>query len=742
MQRLFTEQHKFGTAPVFLTAISTILGAIMFLRFGYAVGSVGLAGTLAIIAIGHLVTVPTAMAIAEIATNQKVEGGGEYYIISRSFGLTIGSAIGIALYLSQAISVAFYIIAFAQAFEPVIDYVWTHYGVALHDKRWFSIPTVFFLTVLMLYRGASIGVKTLYVVVAVLAVSLVMFFMGRTGYQSDFSLHQLTGSISSHDSFFYVFAICFPAFTGMTAGVGLSGDLKDPKKSIPVGTLSATFFGMVVYVFIAWKLSVSASPEVLVSDQLIMSRIAVWWPIIPIGLACATLSSAIGSIMVAPRTLQAIATDNIAPSRQLNYWLKKGRGPAREPFNATMTTGVIALLFVLIGDVNVVAEIITMFFMVTYGSLCLISFLQHFAADPAYRPAFRSRWYVSLLGALMCIWLMFKINAPYALLSVFIMTGLYLAIRYKRKDRAAMAHIFQGVIFQLSRTIQVFLQKASKENSDKQWRPSVVCVSGASFDRFTAFDLLKWISHRYGFGTYIHLIEGYLNRETNEEAKRCLDRLIKLADQSHSNVFIDTLISPSYTSALAQIIQLPGISGKENNLILLEFARNETEKVSRIVENYPLIRAAEFDICTLVSAPRAFGYKQEIHIWITSSDYDNANLMILLGYIILGHPEWKNGHIKIFAVYPESELAAQKELLAEKILAGRLPIAPGNVKVIPQREVGDIKAIINEYSPEADLTVVGMRSETMADKGAGTFSGYDKVGSMLFVNSTHQKEIR
>ena len=108
---------KFGTAPVFFTAISTILGAIMFLRFGFAVGQVGLLGTIAIILIGHAVTIPTAMAIAEIATNQKVEGGGEYYIVSRSFGLVIGATIGIALYLSQAISVAFLIF-----FTKIIKY--------------------------------------------------------------------------------------------------------------------------------------------------------------------------------------------------------------------------------------------------------------------------------------------------------------------------------------------------------------------------------------------------------------------------------------------------------------------------------------------------------------------------------------------------------------------------------------------------------------------------------------------
>ena len=133
----------------------------MFLRFGYAVGNVGLYGTFAIIIIGHLVTIPTAMAIAEIATNQKVEGGGEYYIISRSFGITIGASIGIALYLSQAISVAFYIIAFSQAFEPVFQYILQEYAIYIYDFRLVSIPFLLLLIALIIVKGADLGVKAL-----------------------------------------------------------------------------------------------------------------------------------------------------------------------------------------------------------------------------------------------------------------------------------------------------------------------------------------------------------------------------------------------------------------------------------------------------------------------------------------------------------------------------------------------------------------------------------------------------
>ena len=127
---------NFGTLPVFMTSISTILGAVLFLRFGYAVGHQGFIGVIGIIFLGHMVTIPTAMAVAEIATNQKVQGGGAYYIISRSFGINIGSAIGIALYLSQAISVAFYIIAFSEAFDPLIRYMHYEIHTPLIDKRW------------------------------------------------------------------------------------------------------------------------------------------------------------------------------------------------------------------------------------------------------------------------------------------------------------------------------------------------------------------------------------------------------------------------------------------------------------------------------------------------------------------------------------------------------------------------------------------------------------------------------
>ena len=356
--------HGFGTAPVFLASISTILGAILFLRFGYAVGNVGLLGTLLIVVVGHLVTVPTALAIAEIATNRRVEGGGEYFIISRSFGTTIGGAIGISLYLSQAVSVAFYMIAFAEAFRPLAPAFERLIGIPF-DPRFVSLPATGTLAILMLTRGAAIGVKALWAVVATLVVSLVMFSLGGPPSGVEPENLRLLHAVENADPFIVVFAIVFPAFTGMTAGVGLSGDLANPRKSIPLGVLSATLTGMVVYVWIAYKLAVSAPAEMLANDQLVMARIAVWAPIIPIGLAAATLSSAIGSILVAPRTLQALGGDGVAPITRVNRFLGAGLGSANEPRNATLVTAALAILTVAAGNVNVVARIISIFFMVT-----------------------------------------------------------------------------------------------------------------------------------------------------------------------------------------------------------------------------------------------------------------------------------------------------------------------------------------------------------------------------------------
>ncbi|MBN2350440.1 MAG: hypothetical protein JXJ22_16505 [Bacteroidales bacterium] len=737
---LISQKATFGTPEVFVTSISTILGAILFLRFGYAVGNIGFIGVLGLIILGHLITIPTAFAVAEIATNQKVLGGGAYYIISRSFGLNIGAAIGVTLYLSQAISIAFYVIAFAEAFDPLITFLNNNYDILIPDKRFISLPLMTILSAIILLRGANLGMKTLYLVALILFISLFMFFIGHA--ESPPEEINFNATIAEPDSFFYVFTIIFPAFTGLAAGLGLSGDLKDPSRSIPRGTILATFAGIVIYIAVAYKLTISVSTEELASDQLIMQKIAYWGPIIPIGLAAASLSSALGSILVAPRTLQAIGADDILPNKFINRWFKKGKPVSNEPTNASIITIIIAFFFIAIGSIDFVAQIISMFFMLTYAAICLISFLEHFAADPSYRPTFRSRWYISLIGTVLSFWVMFKMNAPYAFVSLLIMGAIYYMITVYIKEQKGLGKLFKGVIFQLSRQLQIIAQRVNKEDPESHWIPFLICISQDSFKRRSAFDLLRWISYRYGFGTYIHYIEGYLSKSTNEESLKVLNRLINLASGSKSRVYLDTIISPSYTSAIAQVIQLSGVSGKGNNMILFEFSRTEPEMLQESLKNYSLIYATGFDICILNSSYKGFGYRREIHIWITSHDYENANLMILLAYIILGHPDWNKGIIKIFALHKENELEARKQKLLNLIKSGRLPISPGNIQLITAENSTNIKTVISKKSIDADLTIVGFRNESVKPKGIDLFTGYEDIGNILFVSSQKEKEIK
>jgi len=735
--------NSFGTAPVYFTAIATILGAILFLRFGFAVGTLGFWGVIGVVLLGHLVTIPTAMAISEIATNKRVEGGGEYFIISRSFGLNIGATIGFALFISQAISVAFYIIAFTEAFESLFNWFTGRFGISL-PRQVISVPAMIGLSVLILKRGASVGMKTLYVVVAILFISLLLFFLGSTEYAQTHDFTLASASRGDRSQFFVVFAIIFPAFTGMTAGVGLSGDLKKPGKSIPLGTILATVSGMVVYFFIIWKLASSASPESLAdpNNQLVMGDIAVAGGfIIPLGLAASTFSSAIGSILVAPRTLQALAADGSLPSRRLNIFLARGRGTSREPRNATLLTVIIALVFVFMGDVNQVAMIISMFFMVTYGSLCLISFLHHFGSSPSYRPSFRSRWFLSLLGFVASIWVMFKINTWFALAAYALMILLYLLVNYFHRDRKGMVSIFTNALFQLNRSLQVYLQQTRKSRGSKEWRPSAICISRESFRRDKAFKLLNWISHRYGFGTYIHLIGDYYSRSSREKAEEELENLVKNFRGKGSHVYVDTMISPSYTSAVAQAIQLPGISGMENNMVIFEYDRDRSDSLGEIVENFSLVKSGNFDVCIFGSSKRTINYRNGIHVWIRSSDYENSHLMILMSFIIQGHPDWRRGEIRIFDVCRKDREEDTRKNLEELVVSGRLPITTKNIQVLSEQEVGDLRDLVREHSAHAGLCIIGFHSDSLKNRGPAIFDGFGELGNILFVNSHNQKDI-
>ncbi len=764
--------HGFGTAPVFLASISTILGAILFLRFGYAVGNVGLLRTLAIIVLGHLVTIPTVLAVSEIATNRRVAGGGAYYIVSRSFGTSIGGTIGIALYISQAISIAFYMVAFAEAFVPLFNLIKDEYMLKIsYEPRFLSVPFTLILIVMMLTRGANIGVSMLWIICAILAVSLIAFFMGgvvtdtapelangasevvgETTPEGEDKIPEIVeqepeetrprgGSITAYipngDPFGMVFAICFPAFTGMIAGLGLSGDLRNPQRSIPLGTIAATLAGMVIYVLVAIKLWQCATPEQLAdTDRIVMADISVWGPIIFIGLGAASFSSALGSIMVAPRTLQALARDNVLPIPGSNRLMRTGVGKTQEPVPATFVSGAIAIVFVAIGELNFIAQILTMFFLVTYGALCVASFLEHFAGNPSYRPTFHSRWYVSLLGTVMCGLMMFQISVLYAFISIFLILAIYIGLRRGHSEQRGMIGIFQGAMFQLTRWLQTTLQKNRANFSESGWRPSIVGITQFGERRLGHFDLLRWLCQRQGFGQFIQFFPGDYSFPEEISARIHVDALIQQSEASGAGIYVDSLICPTFQLALAQVLQMPGISGLPNNSILLEFDQDNPEEIPEVQQGASLAVESLFNVLILRSTKHRFGYRSSIHVWVTDDNIANVPMMLLLAYILVGHPEWKRAKIRLFACSASWDTELDADELSTVIKEGRLPISMQNVTSVSYESEEALEQEVALRSAQADLVIAGLTADDINSTDLDyVLQRYQGVNDVLFVHS-------
>lgn len=731
----------------------------MFLRFGQAVGNVGLLGAILIIVLGHLITIPTGLAISEIATNLKVGGGGEYYLISRSFGTRIGASIGTMLFASQVISIAFYVIALAEGFEPMVpwieEYILGYSPIYLaYDPRMISLPIFAGLYALIYKKGAKIGINLLWGVFVLLLIGIMFFLFGNLFMDTAIVAPSSKGisfteSIEGGDGWITMFAICFPAFTGMTAGVGLSGDLKNPKKSIPNGIMLAILMGFITYIIVVIKLYYSASVEDLAANPLIMFDIAGrigpfggknWY--IPLGgifvliaLFSATLSSAVGSILIGPRTLQALGSDKVIPNDKVTNFVGRGWGDENEPRNALAISGIVVFIFLIMGNLNVVAQIITMFFMITYGSVCLISFLEHFAGNPSYRPTFRTKWYFSLLGALLCFFVMVQLSVLYSSIAFGLMIVLYISLGFTHKESRSFAIIFQSVMFQLSRFMKIALQKSQSKPDEHNWRPSIIAISSHAVERSAPKDILKWISHHYGFGTLIHYIRGRLTKKSAKEARRVQKELVSQLISSKANYTVSNVISPSFTTAVAQSLQISGVSGLDNNSILFEFNRNRAEELPDIVEGLHLAEALDFNQIVLRSTEHNFGYHDTIHIWIRKDDEKNGNLMILIGFIIMEHDEWKDSEITIFTAFPEGDKEVQVKKIRSLISKGRLPISVKNVKSLLYTDEESFKKILYNRSENADLTIMGFTPEDLEEKGAELFQEYEGLQETLFVSA-------
>ncbi|HSG09510.1 MAG TPA: hypothetical protein VLA36_14210, partial [Longimicrobiales bacterium] len=464
---------------VFTPSILTILGVIMYLRFGWVVGQVGLGGTLVIVTLATSITLITALSVAAIATDQRVRTGGAYYMISRSLGVETGGAVGIPLFLAQGLSVALYTVGFAESVNRAFPAV---------DARTVGLVTTVLVAALAI-KSARAAIKAQYFIMGAIGLSLLSLLFGPT---LEGVVPQGAGLplIEPTESFWAVFAVFFPAVTGIMAGVNMSGDLADPGRSIPRGTFAAIAVGYVIYMGLPLILAFRADTATLLADPLVMRRISIWGDAILLGVWGATLSSAVGSILGAPRVLQALARDGILP-RPLR-WLGAGSGPDDTPRAGTVLTLGIALVAVWVGDLNVIAPVLTMFFLTTYGVVNVAAGLEKFLGSPSFRPLFKVPWPVSLLGAAGCAAVMFLINPAATVIAAVFVLSIFLWLE-RRGLEAAWGDVRRGVWMALTRAGLLQLRHAQED--PRNWRPHFLVLSGSPMKRWHLIELAADFSH-------------------------------------------------------------------------------------------------------------------------------------------------------------------------------------------------------------------------------------------------------
>ncbi|MDX1740968.1 MAG: hypothetical protein R3178_06725, partial [Rhodothermales bacterium] len=285
-------------------------------------------------------------------------------------------------------------------------------------------------------------------------------------------------------------------------------------------------------------------------------------------------------------------------------------------------------------------------------------------------------------------------------------------------------------------------QRRKRAVSVSEWRPSVIMVDDRTFDRRSPLLFMKWLCYRHGFGTYLHFIKGHLTEESNLESLKVQARLARLARQQRSSVYMDTIVSPSMTSALAQSLQVPGVSGLSNNTIMFEFSRHDPpEIVQEVASSCLFASSTRKTILVLRHGDLHFGERRRIHIWLTWNDAQNANLMILLSYIVLGHPDWRAAEVRVFAALPADQVDEQREEFRKLAAEHRLPISEKNIRYLAVGDQAAFRRIVARLSAEADLAVVGFDLEGLRERGADVFTNHPSLNDVLFVHSPHEIDI-
>ena len=696
--------RRFGTfTGVFVPTVLSIFGVILFLRSGWVVGYAGLIHAILILLISEIITIITALSISSISTNMEVGVGGVYYLISRSLGVEMGGAIGIPLFLSQAISVAFYVLGFTESI------MWLFPGI---NETTLALIVLTLFTIIA-FVGADLAVKVQVLIFILLITSIFSFLIpGPFIPRAENIPPHYTATID----FWHVFAVFFPAVTGITAGINMSGELKDPARNIPRGTLLAIGFTALIYILVFVKVAAIAPREELVKNMLILMEKSPFPMLVYAGIWAATLSSALTFIVGAPRTLQALAKDRVLPQLLAHPMGSK----KDEPRLGVLITYLIAAVFVSLGNLNTVATIITMFFLLTYAAINFSAGVSSLAGKPFYAPEFRVHHFISLAGAIATFWIMHILNPVVAPVSVGIVLLIY-ALLERRSIEQTWGDMRTGIWFFLARFALLRLEYS--KDIDKFWRPNIMVFSGNPQTRKHLVELASWLGKGEGIITLFHLLEGkpQLLIEEKEKIYKSLKEFIR---EWKIPAFAEVEILHSFDKDLPIVAQSHGLGKLSSNTALFGFPSREERavRILNIIEELCILGKDSL----ILKYDERWGYGDYGSIDVWTMDSRNRHLMIFLSSILRLNFEWRDSRVRIF-VLDEDGLGEVKGILRRLKMEAEV-ILMESLQTLPIEQM-------KRYSAYSSLVITDLM-------GIGEL--YDvssALPTVLFVRSCNKKDL-
>jgi len=625
---------KFGTfGGVFTPALLTILGVIMYLRLGWIVGQAGLFYTIVIILIAHVISITTGLSLSSIATDKKIKAGGIYYMLSRSLGLPMGGAIGATIFLGTALSIAFYLVGFAESFLAV-DSIRNFLQLEQDIASYKIISSVFLLLIVIIaFISTSLTIKVQYFVLTAIGLSLLSIFAGVVINPT----HQLSGPslspVTSAPSVQLLFAVFFPAVTGFTVGVAMSGDLNDPKKSLPRGTLWAIFTGLLVYLGLAILFGLFVDRDLLLNDSAFLQKVSLVPILVLAGIWGATISSAMGGILGGPRILQALANDRLAPKP-----LGIGFGINNEPRVAIIVTWILAQAGIMLGDLNTIARVVSMFYITAYAFINLAFSLESWASTD-FRPSFKVPRWVGWLGFAASFIVMLQID-PVAMVVAFALIWAVWYIMKRREQKLEPGDVWQSVWANL---VRKSLHITNRGLEERNWKPNIMLFSGNPETRPHLIELGKALIANHGLLSIMNLKK----YEPGEKPKP------RIQQKNNTDQFqvTDGIFSREYYfndifKGIETLAETYGFAGVEPNTVLMGWTGRTSASVrfAKVVKHI-----IDLDLNLLLmdyDQHRGFGKRKVIDIWWRGSG-NNGNLALNLVKFLWLSEGWKESKLRL-----------------------------------------------------------------------------------------------